>query len=89
MLQEKQACASFYCGQNQEPRQPEADMSKGTHLSWKISGMDCPSCAGKVEAAVKGLPGVHHARVAFATERLIMSVDGSQTTEKTYSKSCQ
>ena len=44
--------------------------------------MDCPSCAGKIETAVKDLPGVHHARVAFATGRLIMLADDSPATHK-------
>ncbi|MDP5293651.1 heavy metal translocating P-type ATPase [Oceanimonas sp. CHS3-5] len=37
---------------------------------WRIDGMDCPGCAGKIEAALRRLPGVHSAEVRFATERL-------------------
>ena len=82
MLEEKQSCATSCCAQNQTVQDSGPDASKGTRLSWKISGMDCPSCAGKIEAAVKDLPGVHHARVAFATERLIISIDDSPATQK-------
>ena len=38
--------------------------------SWRIAGMDCPSCAGKIETALRRLPGVLSAEVRFATERL-------------------
>lgn len=38
--------------------------------SWHITGMDCPSCAGKIETALRRLPGVLSAEVRFATERL-------------------
>ncbi|WP_107852065.1 heavy metal translocating P-type ATPase [Oceanimonas marisflavi] len=41
-----------------------------TEHRWRIHGMDCPSCAGKIETALRRLPGVHSAEVRFATERL-------------------
>ncbi|MGY0219845.1 zinc/cadmium/mercury/lead-transporting ATPase [Endozoicomonadaceae bacterium StTr2] len=42
---------------------------------WMVQGMDCPSCAAKVENALKGMSGVYSSRVAFATERLIVEID--------------
>ncbi|UTM58291.1 zinc/cadmium/mercury/lead-transporting ATPase [Photobacterium sp. CCB-ST2H9] len=42
-------------------------------LSWQIQGMDCPSCAGKLEKAVRSVEGVRHVSVAFATEKLLVS----------------
>ncbi len=39
--------------------------------------MDCPSCAAKIETALKGIPGVISSRVAFATERLIVELQPS------------
>lgn len=45
-------------------------------FSWIIDGMDCPSCAKKIETAVIGLPGVNRARVLFATEKLV--IDATQ-----------
>ncbi|UPG72442.1 cation transporter [Roseomonas gilardii subsp. gilardii] len=33
-------------------------MTSGDQLSWRVEGMDCPSCAAKVEKAVSRLPGV-------------------------------
>ncbi|AEY00463.1 zinc/cadmium/mercury/lead-transporting ATPase [Oceanimonas sp. GK1] len=50
---------------------PELQAGVTTTLHhWRIGGMDCPSCAGKIETAVRRLPGVHSAEVRFATERL-------------------
>ncbi len=40
------------------------------HRSWIIGGMDCPSCAKKIEKAVERASGVHTARISFARERL-------------------
>ncbi|ELU08549.1 hypothetical protein CAPTEDRAFT_51850, partial [Capitella teleta] len=45
--------------------------------SWGITGMDCPSCAAKIENAVKGLKGVTQARVTFATERLLIVAENN------------
>ncbi|OED48268.1 zinc/cadmium/mercury/lead-transporting ATPase [Endozoicomonas sp. (ex Bugula neritina AB1)] len=46
--------------------------------------MDCPSCASKIEKAVKGLKGVQQARVTFATERLLVVADeeGTETQKR-------
>ncbi|NLS54533.1 zinc/cadmium/mercury/lead-transporting ATPase [Hafnia alvei] len=41
-------------------------------FSWKIRGMDCPSCAKKIETAVGNIPGVERAAVLFATEKLVV-----------------
>ncbi len=54
--------------------------------SWIVSGMDCPSCAKKIEKAVSAIPEVEEVRVLFATEKLIVSTNSdkalSQVTEK-------
>lgn len=42
--------------------------------AWRIAGMDCPSCAGKIETALRRLSGVITADVRFATERLQVSL---------------
>ena len=39
---------------------------------WQIAGMDCPSCARKIENAVQQLPQVSRARVIFASEKLVV-----------------
>ncbi|WP_213977147.1 cation transporter, partial [Serratia marcescens] len=49
-----------------------APPSGSQRFSWKVTGMDCPSCAKKIENAVTALPGVDSARVLFATEKLVV-----------------
>ncbi|MCG7497668.1 zinc/cadmium/mercury/lead-transporting ATPase [Vibrio sp. Of7-15] len=44
-------------------------------LSWFVSGMDCPSCARKLETAINSLTNVQQARVVFATEKLVVQID--------------
>lgn len=51
---------------------PETAAPDTRRMSWKVSGMDCPSCARKVEKAVSGLDGVSRAKVLFATEKLVV-----------------
>jgi len=46
-----------------------------------IGGMHCASCVGRVESALRGLPGVAEARVNLATERAGVRVDPSRVTE--------
>ncbi|WP_096778322.1 zinc/cadmium/mercury/lead-transporting ATPase [Zobellella denitrificans] len=52
------------------PPSDEEDDRRGSRHHWRIAGMDCPSCAAKIETAVRRLPGVQSAEVRFATERL-------------------
>ncbi|WP_368177510.1 zinc/cadmium/mercury/lead-transporting ATPase [Aeromonas sp. s11] len=42
--------------------------------SWQVMGMDCPSCARKIETAVSRVSGVQQARVLFATEKLVVDL---------------
>jgi Cd2+/Zn2+-exporting ATPase len=42
---------------------------------WQIAGIDCPSCARKIETAVRRLPQVQQARVIFASEKLLVDTD--------------
>ncbi|KAG4065036.1 hypothetical protein HA402_006782 [Bradysia odoriphaga] len=48
-----------------------APPSVSLRFSWQVTGMDCPSCAKKIENAVTSIPGVDSARVLFATEKLV------------------
>ncbi|MDF3834155.1 heavy metal translocating P-type ATPase [Cupriavidus basilensis] len=52
-------------------RQQGANPSRslGTRLSLPIEGMTCASCVGRVERALKAVPGVQMAAVNLATER--------------------
>ncbi|WON77149.1 zinc/cadmium/mercury/lead-transporting ATPase [Serratia sp. UGAL515B_01] len=71
---------SAHCcnGEEHEDLDEESDRladsppSGNQRFSWKITGMDCPSCAKKIENAVTSIPGVSSARVLFATEKLVV-----------------
>ncbi|WP_299735126.1 zinc/cadmium/mercury/lead-transporting ATPase [uncultured Endozoicomonas sp.] len=68
-----QNAASSCCSSDTETLQASKLEAAGTsQLSWSITGMDCPSCAAKIENAVNALDGIHQARVTFATERLLV-----------------
>jgi Copper chaperone len=51
--------------------QPESKTSGavGARLSLPVEGMTCASCVGRVERALKAVPGVQLAAVNLATER--------------------
>jgi cation transport ATPase len=40
-----------------------------------IEGLDCASCASKMEVAINKLDGVKEASVNFMTQRLVIEVD--------------
>jgi Cd2+/Zn2+-exporting ATPase len=46
-----------------------------TALRYRIGGMDCPSCAGKIETALKRLPAADDVRVNYQTRTLAMGLD--------------
>ena len=46
---------------------------------WRVTGMDCGSCAAKVRGAVERLPGVERVDVALMAERLRLTLDETQT----------
>ncbi|MFS1537400.1 MAG: zinc/cadmium/mercury/lead-transporting ATPase [Candidatus Phlomobacter fragariae] len=51
-------------------------ISKGKqHFHWIITGMDCASCARKIEIAVSKVNHVKQVKVLFTTEKLIVYAD--------------
>jgi Cd2+/Zn2+-exporting ATPase len=70
-------CSSDSCSSGADPADDEGEPSLSSRFtqSWKIEGMDCPSCARKVETAVNRVSGVAEAKVLFATEKLIIKAD--------------
>ncbi|MFB2862883.1 zinc/cadmium/mercury/lead-transporting ATPase [Aeromonas sp. MdU4] len=59
----------------QAPVEPLAAPTQGnSRHSWQVMGMDCPSCARKIETAVSRVNGVQQARVLFATEKLVVDL---------------
>jgi len=49
------------------------------HLRYRVSGMDCPSCAGKIETALRRLDGTDQIRINFHTQVLVVSLDEAAT----------
>ncbi|MHC3402652.1 zinc/cadmium/mercury/lead-transporting ATPase [Aeromonas veronii] len=57
------------------PADPLVTPAQGnSRHSWQVLGMDCPSCARKIETAVSRVSGVQQARVLFATEKLVVDL---------------
>lgn len=48
----------------------------------QVGGMDCGSCAAKIEAGVQKIPGVAQISVSVATERLSVTYDPNQVSEQ-------
>ncbi|WP_083223656.1 MULTISPECIES: heavy metal translocating P-type ATPase [unclassified Ensifer] len=57
--------------------------SVGERLGFRVDGMDCASCVGKIETALGRLGGISDVAVNFANETLALSRDpSSKTTAK-------
>lgn len=62
-------------GHDMPPADPLVAPEQGnSRHSWQVLGMDCPSCARKIETAVSRVSGVQQARVLFATEKLVVDL---------------
>lgn len=48
--------------------------AKSETLQYRVTGMDCSSCAEKIQAAVGRLEGVHDVRVSIASGRMTLKV---------------
>ncbi|MFI0488942.1 MAG: zinc/cadmium/mercury/lead-transporting ATPase [Yersinia sp. (in: enterobacteria)] len=46
--------------------------SVSQRFSWQVKGMDCPSCARKIENAVNNLAGIENIKVLFTTKKLVV-----------------
>lgn len=44
-------------------------------VEYRVTGMDCPSCAAKIEGTVRTLPGVCTVKVSIASQRMTLAVD--------------
>ncbi|MGE8286678.1 MAG: heavy metal translocating P-type ATPase [Stenotrophomonas sp.] len=54
-----------------------ANAGQPGHQDLMIEGMTCASCVGRVERALKAVPGVRQASVNLATERASVQTDGN------------
>ncbi|PST65460.1 zinc/cadmium/mercury/lead-transporting ATPase [Shewanella algae] len=78
---EHSGCHSACCHDHHESHQADSAaevntvrLGQGEQHQWQILGMDCASCARKVETAVSRVSGVCSARVVFATEKLLVEL---------------
>lgn len=69
------------CDSNIEVVNTEPEKLGQQRFSWKVQGMDCPSCAKKVETAALKVSGVKQAKVLFATEKLVVDADSDLRAE--------
>src|SRR5690606_16980742 len=63
---------SVICNSHREPTMtsgPSTPPAKSVDISLPIEGMTCASCVGRVEAAIRKVPGVQQVAVNLATER--------------------
>ncbi len=72
---EAPCCGDASCSSG-DTADDEDDRRAGlSRFSWLIRGMDCPSCARKVETAVRQLGSVDTARVVFSSEKLVVDAN--------------
>lgn len=57
----------------------ESTQTAKQRFSWIVRGMDCPSCAAKIENAITQIREVAQAKVLFATEKLVVDADKDVT----------
>ncbi|CDL86044.1 zinc/cadmium/mercury/lead-transporting ATPase [Xenorhabdus cabanillasii] len=67
------SCSLNHAHVTQDTTPPELTASQ--RFDWVIHGMDCPSCAGKIENAVKKIPEAKQVKVLFTTEKLVVDAD--------------
>ncbi|AOK57644.1 copper-transporting ATPase [Burkholderia stagnalis] len=65
-----------------EPNADIAPPATSHHTELDIGGMTCASCAGRVEKALAGVPGVTRASVNLATERATVDAEAGVTTAR-------
>ena len=82
-------CSSGSCSDTASEEHTTDDITPAPHsttLSWKVGGMDCPSCANKLEKAINGLDGVASAKVMFATEKLVVNCQSAAVSDAIVAK---
>ncbi|EEP90873.1 zinc/cadmium/mercury/lead-transporting ATPase [Yersinia kristensenii] len=72
--QEGDCCSQSHAdeGDEESDRLALATPSGSQRFSWQVKGMDCPSCARKIENAVSSLSDIENVKVLFATEKLVV-----------------
>ncbi|EHJ99198.1 MULTISPECIES: heavy metal translocating P-type ATPase [Rhizobium/Agrobacterium group] len=68
---------SSCCGHHHAEAAPSIEQNNA--LTFSVGGMDCGSCAAKIETALSRLPGVADVKVSVARERLNLSLADNKT----------
>lgn len=56
-----------------------ARSGNGATFTWKVEGMDCASCVGKIQTSLAKLPGITDVRASVMTETLTATLDQTRT----------
>ena len=56
-----------------------AKSGNGVTFTWKVEGMDCASCVGKIQTALAKVPGITDVRASVMTETLTATLDQTRT----------
>ncbi|MCL9782620.1 zinc/cadmium/mercury/lead-transporting ATPase [Vibrio sp. S4M6] len=81
-------CSGGTCSATVEASAPDEESERRTldrsvvTRNWLIEGMDCPSCASKIETAVANIEGVVETKVLFATEKLVVKLKDANIAER-------
>ena len=46
-------------------------------VRYRVTGMDCPSCAAKIESATRTIPGIADVKVSIASQEMVLHVKDS------------
>ena len=44
-------------------------------VRYRVTGMDCPACAARIEAAARSVAGVRHAKVSIASREMVLRTE--------------
>ncbi len=64
---------------SKKPKKLKKPMTESTRVGLDIGGMTCANCSGRVEAALRGVPGVASAEVNLAMERADVNLSDPRT----------
>lgn len=64
-------------------------MSTTTEIRYRVGGMDCPSCVGKLETAIGRMPGVSSVKVNFPAATMVVVADDTKTKSEEVVKTIQ
>lgn len=73
---ESHGCCSNHSCSSEAQAEDNVPVSS-SNLVWQVTKMDCPSCAGKLEAALSRLDGVKSVQVRFSSQKLVVEAEQS------------